>query len=133
MAAIAGVTTWNFYFQLHPGAIRSEQVIEFLRALLRHVHGHMTIVLDGLRAHWSAAVRQFVAEQSGRIVLERLPAYAPELNPVEYLWGYWKKTAMANFCPANYAELDARARESLRRLRRRKTLVTAFWTQAHLF
>ncbi len=127
------MTWWNFYFQIHPGAIRSEQAIAFLQALMRHIPSDLLIVWDGLRVHWSRAVAEFVEAQQGRIHLERLPAYAPELNPVEYLWGYWKKTAMANFCPQDYAQLSTRARASLRRLRRRRTLITAFWTQAHLF
>lgn len=99
LSAIAGVTWWNFYFQIHPGAIRSEQAIAFLRALMRHIPSDLLIVWDGLRVHWSRAVREFAEEQQGRIHLERLPAYAPELNPVEYLWDYWKKTAMAKLLP----------------------------------
>jgi transposase len=127
------VTWWNFYFQVHPGAIRTEQAIAFLIALLRHIPTDLLIVWDGLRVHRSAAVRDFVSKQQGRIHLEYLPSYAPELNPVEYLWGYWKKTAMANFCPQSLAQLSDRARSSLRRLRRRQILITAFWSQAHLF
>lgn len=125
------MTWWNFYFQLHPGSIKSEQVIEFLSNLKRHVRGKLLVVWDGLRAHWSRSVRDHAAEQD--IHLERLPAYAPELNPVEYLWGYWKRNCMANLCPENYAHLSNTAKLSLRKLRRRKTLITAFWHQAELF
>lgn len=108
-------------------------MIEFLRALLRHLRTDVLVVLDGLRAHWSRAVRNFVESQEGRIALERLPAYAPELNPVEYLWGYWKRNAMANFCPSDFAHLHSKARETLTKLRRRKTIITACWAQAELF
>src|SRR5207237_8017280 len=38
LSAMAGVTWWNFYFRLFPGAIRSPQIIEFLMQLLRHIH-----------------------------------------------------------------------------------------------
>lgn len=127
------MTWWNFYFQLHPGAIATAEVIEFLRALMRHIPTDLTVVWDRLGAHKSAATRQFVAEQSGRIILEYLPAYAPELNPVEYLWGHWKQHAIPNLCAADYNQLSWHARETLRRLRRRKTLIAAFWTQAELF
>ena len=61
-----------------------------------------------------------------------LSAYAPELNPVEFLWGYWKKHELPNFCPAGYLALSQHARAALRRMRRRPTLVTAFWEQARL-
>ncbi len=48
LSAIAGVTWWNFYFRLFPGAIRSRQIIEFLSHLQRHIPGKLLIVWDGL-------------------------------------------------------------------------------------
>ncbi len=133
LSAIAGVTWWNFYFRLFPGAIRARQVVEFLRHLQRHLPGKLLIVWDGLRSHRSRLVRQYVADQKGRIVLEFLPAYAPDLNPVEYLWGYWKQHELPNFCPKDYMQLSTHARRALRRMQYRPTLVTAFWKQAKLF
>jgi hypothetical protein len=56
LSAMAGVTWWNFYFRLFPGAIRSPQVIEFLSHLLRHIPGKLLIVWDGLPAHRSHLV-----------------------------------------------------------------------------
>lgn len=133
LSAVAGVTWWNFYFRLFPGAIRSPQVVEFLTHLLRHIPGKLLIVWDGLRSHRSRLVNQFVARQKGRILLEFLPAYAPELNPVEYLWGHWKHHQLPNFCPQDYNQLSSQARRALRRMQQRPTLVSAFWKQAGLF
>jgi transposase len=62
--------------------------------------------------------------------LEFLPAYAPELNPVEYLWSHWKQHELPNFCPQTFWQLSHYARKALRRMRRRTTLVTGFWAQA---
>ena len=70
--------------------------------------------------------------QEGAIHLEFLPPYAPELNPVEYLWAHWKHHELANFCPKDFAELTVHARAKLRRTQRRKTLIAAFWKQAEL-
>ena len=78
---MAGVTWWNFYFRLFPGAIRSPQIIVFLSHLLRHISGNLLIVWDGLPGHRSRAVWEFIGQQRGRIWVEFLPAYAPELNP----------------------------------------------------
>ena len=50
LSAMAGVTWWNFYFRLFPGAIRSPQIIEFLSHLLRHIPGELLIVWDGCPA-----------------------------------------------------------------------------------
>lgn len=130
---MAGVTWWTFYFRLFPGTIRSPQVVQFLTHLMRHIPGDLVVVWDGLRSHRSRLVKEFVASTNGRLEIEFLPAYAPELNPVEYLWGYWKKHELPNFCPKDYGELSYYARKALRKMRRRPTLVTAFWKQAKLF
>jgi transposase len=132
LSAMAGITWWRFYFRLFPGAIRGPQVIEFLTHLLAHLPGRLLVIWDGLPAHRSRLVQQWVAGQQDRLELERLPAYAPELNPVEYLWGYWKQHELPNFCPKNFAELSDHARRALRRMRRRPALVRSFWQQAQL-
>jgi len=130
---MAGVTWWNFYFRLFPGTIRSPQVVEFLEHLMRHLPGNLLIVWDGLRCHRSRMVWDFVRQQHGRVWLEFLPAYAPELNPVEYLWSHWNHHELANFCPTTFWQLSDYARKALRRMRARPALVTAFWQQADLF
>ena len=85
-----------------------------------------------LQAHRSRLVRDYVDTEGGDIQLEFLPPYAPELNPVEYLWAHWKQHEMPNFCPKDFAELCAFARAKLKRTQRRKLLVAAFWKQADL-
>jgi transposase len=132
-SAIAGVTWWNFYVRLFPGAIRSPQIIQFLAQLLRHIPGKLLIVWDGLPGHRSRAVRRFVQQQRGRLWLEYLPGYAPELNPVEYLWSHWKQHELPNFCPTIFGQLSKHARQTLRRMRRRPTLVWNFVERGELF
>lgn len=133
LSAIAGITIWNFYFQLFPGSIKASQLLIFLRQLRRHIPEKLTVIGDGLPAHRSGLVREFVADQHGAIELEYLPAYAPELNPVEYLWGYCQQRERPNFCPKNFAQLGWAAKAALRRMRRCPRLVTSFWKQAELF
>jgi transposase len=130
---MAGVSWRKFYFRLFPGSIRSPQVVEFLKHLLRHISGKVLVIWDGLRSHRSRMVGEFVSSTNDRLTIEFLPAYAPELNPVEYLWGYWKQHELPNFCPKNFFELSHHARKALCRMRRRPTLVAAFWKQAELF
>ena len=107
---MAGVTWWNFYFRIFPGAIRSSQIIEFLSHLLRHIPGRLLIVWDGLPGHRSRVVWNFIREQRGRLWVEYLPAYAPELNPVEVLWSHWKQHELPNFCPTTFGQLSHCAR-----------------------
>lgn len=133
LSAIAGITLWTFYFRLYPGAIRTPQMIDFLARLMHHVPGKLLVIWDGLAVHRSRALKAFVASTNGRIELEQLPAYAPELNPVEFIWGYWKKHELPNLCPEDFWELSWHARAALRRMRRRPQLVRSFWKQAELF
>jgi transposase len=132
LSAIAGMTLFRFYFQLVAGSIRSEDVIRFLQMLQIHIPGDLIVLLDGLRCHRSKKVKDYVAGLNGRIELKFLPAYAPELNPVEYLWGYWKRKDMANLCAEDFAQLTYEARHSLRNLRRRRPLIQTFWRQSSL-
>jgi transposase len=133
LSLAAGITWWNFYFKLYPEAIKAPQIIDFLAHLLRHLRRPLLVIWDGLPGHRSAVVRDFVAQQGDRLTLERLPGYAPELNPVEHIWGHLKKHEIPNLCPRELWQLSTAARAALRRMRRRPTLVTAFWKQADLW
>lgn len=132
LSAIGGVTFTSVYFELHEGSIKSAEAIAFLKHLRQRIRKPLTVVWDGLRAHWSKEVRGFVDGLEGAIVLEQLPAYAPELNPVEYLWGHLKQHELPNLCPKDLAELDAKARAALFKAKRTKRYIRAFWAQAEL-
>ena len=93
----------------------------------------LLIIWDGLRAHRSRRVRDYVDSTRGRVQLAFLPPYAPELNPVEYLWAWLKRHALANFCPPNMNVLRTTARNKLRSAQRRTTIIVACWKQASLF
>jgi transposase len=80
--------------------VKSAQVVDCLQALLRHIPGPLLIVWDRLSAHRSKVTRNFIAEQGERLWVGYLPGYAPELNPVEYIWAYWKQHALPNVCRA---------------------------------
>src|SRR5713101_6462735 len=81
LSAMAGVTWWNFYFRLFPGTIRSPQVVEFLRHLLRHLRCKLLVVWDGLRSHRSALVWDFVRQQKGWLVAGISPRVCPGTEP----------------------------------------------------
>jgi len=132
LSAAAGITFDNFYFRLYKGSIKTAEVIDFLDALLRHVPGPLTIVWDRLSAHKSKATRNHIEQHRDRLCVEYLPGYAPELNPVEYIWAYWKQHTLPNVCPKHYWSLNEAARKTLKRMRRRPRLIGAFWKQAEL-
>ena len=86
LSLIAGLTMWKFYCERFEDSIKGEQVIVFLRHLLRCIEGKLILVWDGLPAHRSKLVKEYLETVGDRVLVERLPAYAPELNPVEYIW-----------------------------------------------
>lgn len=132
LSVIGGITLKNVYFQMHEGSIKSGEVISFVEHLRRQIKGPMLIIWDGLRAHWSKAVRGYVEGLGGEVKLEQLPAYAPELNPVEYIWGHLKQHELPNFAPKDLWELSKEARKAFRRIRRQPTYLRAFWIQTEL-
>ena len=132
LSVIAGITFRRFYFRLFPGAIKGPQIIEFLNALGRQIRKPLLVIWDGLPAHRSALVREYLEALKGAIQIEQLPAYAPELNPTEYIWGHLKHHELANRCAGDFADLKTGARNRLRSMQRRPALIRAFWHQAEL-
>lgn len=132
LSAIAGLSFWNFYFRFFPGAIRSEQIIEFLGALKRQIRQPLLIIWDGVATHRSRKVKAWLEELNGHIAVARLPPYAPELNPVEAIWAYLKKHEIANLCLNTISEVGQFARNRLKSMQRRPSLVASFWKQAEL-
>jgi transposase len=133
LSIIGGLALWRFYFQIHPGSVKSLQVIEFLRHLQRHIPRKILVVWDGAPIHRSVLVRDDILSTCGRIQVERFLAYAPELNPMEYMWGHLKTHEIANLIATKAWELSFEATAALRRRRRRKCIITACYTQAQLW
>lgn len=132
LSVIGGISLKSIYFQIHEESIKSEQVVKFLDHLQRHIKGNLLVIWDGLPAHRSKTVANYLATTEGRVWVERLPAYAPELNPIEYLWGNVKGNDLANVSPKELWELSNQARAALLKKRKRPTLLRAFWVQTDL-
>ena len=132
LSAIAGITFYRFYFRLFPGAIKGPQIVEFLHALGRQLRQKVLVIWDGLPAHRGKVVRDYIESLKGAIQLEYLPAYAPELNPTEYIWGHLKQHELGNFCARTFNDLTTQTRNRLRSMQHRGILVSAFWQQAEL-
>jgi transposase len=133
ISAVAGLSRSNFLFRLYDGAIKSAQIVEFLKALRAHLKRKLLIVWDGAAQHHSRIVREYLDATKGMLQMVLLPSYAPELNPVEYLWAWLKRHALANFCPRSLHELRATARNKLRSGQHRQSIITACWKQAELW
>lgn len=117
------------YFRLHAGVnINTARTVAFLHQLKAQVDGPLTIVWDRLQTHRAKAVRDFIRRHRWR--MEFLPPYAPELNPVEYLWGYEKINPLAN---APEFELTGLRRRVRRAAQRNPQLLRALFHRSGLF
>ena len=133
VSAIAGVTRTNYLFRLYKGSIKKEELVEFLKALKAHLKQPLLVIWDGARTHHSHFVRNYLDTLHGYIQIAFLPPYAPDLNPVEYLWAWLKRHALANYCPNNLGELKATARNKLKSAQQRPSIIAACWVQAKLW
>lgn len=113
-------------FRLHPNQnINTHRILAFLRQLFRHIDGPVTIIWDRLNSHRSPKVRTYVESRpNSQIVF--LPPYAPELNPVEYLWCNWKMNRLANLAVLTLDDLVSEVRQSAFETQRRRNLLSSF-------
>ena len=123
----------RLYFRLHPQTdISRDQVIAFLGHLNQELQGPTILVWDRLHAHRAKRTTQFVARLR-HLQTFFLPAYAPELNPVEYAWGYLKMNPFANRPTFEIAQLTALTRRHTRLLQRNEPLLRSFLHHSPLF
>ena len=127
LSAISGITPdGKLYKQVQKKAFRSDGVVRFLEHLLRHLPGKLLIIWDGSPIHRSQVTKDFLsAGAAERIHLERLPGYAPDLNPDEGVWNYLKRVELKNVCCRDLAQLRTELRKAKERLRHKKNVVQA--------
>src|SRR5271165_4155961 len=107
--------------------------VEFLTHLLRVAGERLLVIWDGSPIHRRAVVTESVSSAGGRIWLEALPAYAPDLNPWdEGGWHHLKHMEMANLVCRDLEELHEQFHLAVARLRRKPHLVQSFFAQAGL-
>jgi transposase len=117
----------RLYFQTQDGTYNEESLVEFIRELRPHFRGEQVILLwDGLPSHRSRLMTEFLAEQRHWLDVRRLPAYAPELNPVEGLWSNLKSQELANRCETHAQMVAIAARQGANRVRWQRSLLLGF-------
>lgn len=84
-----------FWYCTYEGGLTGELFIELLRKMMRHRSKPIHLVIDGLPAHKTTAVKRYVESTKGRLTLHFLPGYAPELNPDELVWSHVKRTGVS--------------------------------------
>lgn len=121
LSVISAITlTGKLYFDLQPTGYSGEDVVRFLKSLRRKTGKRLLIIWDGASIHTGQAVKAYLKAGAARYYhLERLPGYAPELNPDEGVWNHLKRVELGNVCCANLKELADKVKAGFRRLRRK--------------
>ncbi len=107
--------------------------IEFLTHLLCVAGRRLLVIWDGSPIHRRVAVREFLSDTGGKVWLEALPGYAPDLNPWdEGGWQHLKHVEMRNVVCQDLEEVHEEFHLAIGRLRQKHHLVRAFFAQAGL-
>ncbi len=133
LAAGPGGRRARLFLSPKSGNVNSEIVIEFLRNLRRHIRRNVVLLRDRLPAHRSKTVAQFLHSQRRWLSVEYLPAYAPELNPVELVWAYLSATDLANYGAEGLDDLARTVKRGIQRLRRKHNSGNQFLRHCGLF
>lgn len=108
------------------------EVSALLEEFLTHHEGRWVVVWDGGPMHRGDPIRELVDRRAGRLSLERLPPYAPMLNPVEFVWGWLKYDRLCNFAPHDVTELHRAVIGELRMIERDQTALRNLFRASEL-
>lgn len=108
--------TVKLHLHSHWSAVAGEQVVLFLKQLLRQVRGAIVLVWDKHPIHKRKMVSQFLTRYP-RLDVNWFPTCAPELNPTEFVWTQVSEST-AGTAPHNASELRTNVRRGVTRTRR---------------
>lgn len=128
--AVALTLSGKIYKKCFEGSINSENLIETLEHLQRQLPGKIILIWDRARTHLSKMTKAYLYKHP-EILIEELPAYAPQLNPEEYCHGNIKQH-LKNARPATKEEIRSMLDRGFARLRRRPDLLLSFFHTAGL-
>lgn len=133
LSLMGGITPdGRIFHRALPHSVKGEDAVSFLRHLVRHP-GRVLVIWDGLPAHRSKVVKQYLQEEAqGRVWLERLPGYAPDLNPEEGIWKHLKLVELVNVCCRVTGELRVEYRRAVERLRHKRDVIRGCFELAGL-
>jgi transposase len=118
LSAISAITPdGQLFMQMQERAYCSEDVVRFLRLLLRKIKGELLVIWDGAPIHRGKEIKAFLARGAAkRLHLEQLPCYALELNPDEGIWNHLKRVELKNICCRDLDHLANELRRAKERL-----------------
>jgi transposase len=108
--------TGQSHYMVHPKK-NSRQFVEFLRQLLEaNSERRLALVIDNASYHRTKTVLALLEDHGDHVFVIWLPKYSPELNLIEGLWGYLKKSALNNYFYGTIDSLEAAIHEAFTEL-----------------
>ena len=134
LSVMGGMTpAGRIYTLARQESLNGSHSVEFLVHLTRVASERLLVIWDGSPIHRRTIVREFASQTHGKVRLEALPGYAPDLNPWdEGGWNHLKNVEMRNLICKDLEELHQEFHLAIRRLRQKPGLVQSFFHQAGL-
>ncbi len=117
----------EFWAATYDGKLNAESFVLFVQNFMKGRQGKIFLVIDGHPSHTAKAVTHYVESLEGRLELHRLPSYAPDLNPDEYVWSYMKKNGVSKKPLKQNEALRKRVEEDLVKIKSDRRLVRSFF------
>ena len=102
-----------------------------IAAAHQQLHAPIILIWDNLNTHISRQMRAFTDTHTDWLTVVRLPAYAPDLNPVEGVWAQMKN-GLGNLSAGTIDQLAATIKNRLKRIQYRPELIDGFLAQTGL-
>ena len=117
----------EFWAATYTGKLNAEAFVAFLENFMKGRSGKIFLVVDGHPAHKANLVNNYVGSLEGSLELHPLPAYSPELNPDEFVWGHMKNNGVAKKPLKKNESLSDRIDEDLAKIKANPQLVRSFF------
>lgn len=126
-AASAVNSKGAFWFATYQDGLNAQLFVTLLKQMMRHRSKPVHLVVDGLPAHKTKLVKEYVASTEGRLTIHILPGYAPELNPDELVWSHVKRTGVSRTPLRKGEKLSEKIEMQLAAIKKMPRLVRAFF------
>lgn len=123
----------RLFLTIFHGSMKAKDFVSYLKQLKRHLAGEkLLLIWDGLPAHRARLVTDYVHDQKW-LKLVRVPGYAPELNPIEYLWSAMKTKDLSGLPVQGLPKLKQAIHRSRRRINGDQEVLTGFLKASELY
>jgi len=122
---------FGLYYRFWQHNIQTADVVQFVREVHHHLRRTMIVIWDRWQVHRSAAA-WLDGQADGWVRVAWLPAYAPELDPVEFVWTHAKYVDLVNWIPSNMEEVQDHLKDALEDYRHDPARLYSFFLTAKL-